>query len=124
MIQRAINQLLALGAAAKKAGDIAERQEAAQEEKRAKAVAKEQQAKERAMQRMRLKVQDKWDQNKAYQDFKQSLGNNAAPEELKRLAFEAKQKAPKVTVAGKEVDYFSLGPDARAALEKTSKGDK
>lgn len=114
MIQKAINQLLAMGAAAKKAGDIADSKAASAE----KAAVKEAQARDRAMQRMRAKAQAKWDQNKAYQSFKESLGNNQAPEALKRIAFEAYKSQPEVRVGKDKIDIMSLGPDAQEAIRR------
>ena len=116
MIQGAINQLLAIGAAAKKAGDIADAKAARAE----KAAVKEQQARDRAMQRMQQKVQAKWDQNKEYQRFKETLGkNNQAPEALKRIAFEAYKSQPEVRVGKDKIDITSLGPDAQEAIRRS-----
>lgn len=112
MIQGAINQLLAIGAAAKKAGDIADAKAAREE-------IKVQRARERAMQRMRAKAQAKWDQNTEYQRFKESLGkNNQAPEALKRIAFEAAKSQPQVRVGKDKIDITSLGPDAQEAIRR------
>lgn len=89
MIQGAINQLLGIAAAAKIKTDItkerAEKAEAKKQEKIANAV----RAHEDAMKRMEQRVQSKFDQNQAFEKFKASLGDNKAPELLKRIAFEA-----------------------------------
>lgn len=114
MIQGAINQLLAMGAAAKKAGDIAD----AKEVREAKIAAREEQARDRAMDRMKKKVQAKWDQNKEYQAFKASLGNNQAPDLLKRIAFEAHKNAPEVRVGKDKIDISALGPEAQEAIRR------
>lgn len=129
MIQGAINQLLTMGAAAKKASDITKEKEtesaarmaekqAKAAEQQARAIAKEQAAKEKAMERMKQKVQAKWDQNKEYQAFKASLGNNQAPEILKRIAFEAYKNAPEVRVGKDKIDISALGPEAQDAIRR------
>lgn len=116
MIQGAINQLLAIGAAAKKAGDIADAKVARAE----KAALKDAQARDRAMQRMRAKAQAKWDQNKEYQKFKESLGSmNKAPELLKQIAFEAHKNQPEVRVGKDKIDISALGPDAQEAIRRS-----
>ena len=130
MIQGAINQLIGIAAAAKKTEDIAvarqerearsaaraEQSAIAKREREAAAASRAQQAKDRAMQRARDRIQQKWDQNKEYQEFVRSLGDNQAPEELKRIAFEASRRAPTVRIGGSEVDITRLSPEAQAVL--------
>lgn len=119
MIQTAINQLLAMGAAVKKASDITKEKEARAVEKQQKAVAKEQAAKEKAMARMAAKVEAKWAQNKDYQAFRESLKNQSKtgeiPEALSRIAYEKWDVADKaVKKGGGDLSRFS--PEAQAAI--------
>ena len=139
MIQGAINQLIGLAAAAKKANDIVQEKETRAAEKvqretiraekeqqraielRKKAASKEQEAKERALQRARDKIQARYDQNKEYKEFVQSLGDNQAPDELKRLAFEASKNTPQVTLGGSVIDVSRLSPEAQQVLRGGNK---
>lgn len=105
MIQGTINQLIGFAAAAKRMGDIAEAKERTAE-----------QAKARAMDRARKNIQMRFDQNAEYKKFVQSLGNNQAPEELKRIAFEAQKNTPKVKLGGQDIDITRLSPEAQAAI--------
>ena len=119
MIQGAINQLLTMGAAFKKASDVTKEKQAKAEEKQQKAVAKEQAAKQKAMQRMAAKVEAKWAQNKDYQDFRQSLINQSktreVPEAVSRIAYEKWTTADKAAKqAGADLSKFS--PEAQAAI--------
>lgn len=114
MIQGAINQLIGIAAAAKKAHDVT----AAKMEK---AKSREQIAKEKAIKRTQDKINAKYTQNKEYQAFVKSLGNNQAPDLLKQIAFDASKRAPEVRIGGSKVDYFSLSPEARAAIDKGGK---
>ena len=126
MIQGAINQLLAIGAAVKTAGDIADakavrgqKKIARQEESNARMADKAKQAKERSMQRMKDAVKSKWDQNEEFQIFKATLGkDNQAPDLLKQIAFEAQKNQPEVRVGKEKVDIFSLGPEAQEAIRR------
>ena len=113
--------MLGIAAAAKIKNDMVKEKKAKAAERQAKEVARGMAAKERAMQRMRQRVQAKYDQNSEFKKFKESLGSNQAPEELKRIAFEAYKNAPKVSVGGKEVDFFKLSPEAQAAIKGRSK---
>lgn len=112
MIQGAINQLIGFGAAAKRAGDIADAKEA-----RAAA------ATERALSRARSKIQSRYDQKESYKAFLSSLKDNQAPEELKRIAFEEvqRQKSADVRIGGSRVDLSRFSPEARAFLTKGGK---
>ena len=115
MIQQAINQLLAMGAAVKKASDITKQREARAVEKQQKAIAKEQVAKEKAMARMRDKVQAKFDQNAEFKRFRESLGVNKIPEGLERIVYEKWNSAnEKMKKAGQDLSRFS--PEAQAAI--------
>lgn len=115
MIQGTINQLLAMGAAVKKAYDITKEKEAKVVEKQQKAIAKEQAAKDKAMARMRDKVQAKWNQNEEYKRFRESLGVNKAPEGLERIVYEKWNSAnEKMKKAGQDLSRFS--PEAQAAI--------
>lgn len=113
--------MLGIAAAAKIKTDVVKEKQAKEAEMQARQIQRDMQAKERAMQRMRQRVRSKWDQNAEFKRFKESLGNNQAPEELKRIAFEAAQKAPKVSIGGKEVDFFKLSPEAQAAIKRGNK---
>lgn len=115
MIQQAINQLLAMGAAVKKASDITKEKEARAVAKQQKTIAKEQAAKEKAMARMRDKVQAKWDQNEDYKRFRESLGVNKTPEGLERIVYEKWNNANEIMKkSGQDLSKFS--PDAQAAI--------
>ena len=121
MIQGAINQLIGMAAAGKKASDIAKAKEERASEKAAAQATKDEAAKQKAMQRTRDKINAKYNQNKEYQAFVKSLGNNQAPDILKQIAFDASKRAPDVRIGGSKVDYFSLSPEARAAIDKGRK---
>lgn len=112
MIQGAINQLIAYGAAAKKASDIAK----AKMEKKQAAESRAMQAQKKALQSARDKINMKFDQKSGYADFLKSLGNNQAPEELKRIAFEASKGTPDVSIGGSKIDISRLSPEAQAAI--------
>ena len=121
MIQGAINQLIGMAAAGKKASDIAKAKEARASEKAAVQATKDEAAKQKAMQRTRDKINAKYNQNKEYQEFVKSLNAPHAPELLKQIAFDASKRAPDVSIGGSKVDYFSLSPEARAAIDKGRK---
>lgn len=121
MIQGAINQLIGMAAAGKKASDIAKAKEARASEKAAKQATKDEAAKQKAMQRTRDKINAKYNQNKEYQEFVKSLNAPEVPELLKQIAFDASKRAPDVSIGGSKVDYFSLSPEARAAIDKGRK---
>lgn len=114
MIQGAINQLIGMAAAGKKASDIAKAKEA----KAATAASKAQQAKTKAMQRMQQKVQEKWDQNEEFKRHIDTIGANA-PDLVKQLAFEKWKETPKdVSIGGSKIDVSKLSPEAQIALRE------
>ena len=119
MLQTAINQLLTMGAAVKKASDITKGKEEKAVEKQQKAIAKEKAAKEKAMARMAAKVEAKWAQNKEYQAFRESLKNQSKtgeiPEAVSRIAYDKWSIADKaVKKTGADLSKFS--PEAQAAI--------
>lgn len=95
MIQAAINQLMGLAAAAKKAEDLT----AAKEQRATLKIKREEAAKVAAMQRARDRIESKYNQRSEYQRFLDSLGQNQAPEQLKRIAFEEYQRQKKSSKA-------------------------
>lgn len=115
MIQGAINQLLTFGAAAKKATDLTKQKE----EKAAVKASKAEEAQIKAMKSARERIEAKWNQNQDYQAFKKSLGiNNKAPEELKRIAYEAQKKQPEVRIGGAKMDISRLSPEAQDIIRR------
>lgn len=112
MIQGAINQLIGIAAAAKTAYG-----RSVQKEQKAIAQAtKAEQAKQKAMKRAADRINAKYTQNKDYQSFIKSLGNNQAPEELKRIAFDAMKNQPDVRIGKDKIDISKLSPEAQAAI--------
>lgn len=121
MIQGAINQLIGMAAAAKTKVDIIKQQEARATEKMQKQASREQAAKDKAMQRARNKINAKYDQNADYKKFVASLGNNQAPDILKRIAYEEYKRSPEVRVGKDKIDITRLSPEAQAAIKKEMK---
>ena len=124
MIQGAINQLIGMAAAGKKASDIAHAKEASAADKAAKAAAKEEAAKQKAMQRTRDKINAKYNQNKEYQEFVKSLNAPHAPDILKQIAFDASKRAPDVSIGGSRTAFSDYSPEAQAAFIRAAKGGK
>lgn len=112
MIQGTINQLIYYGAAAKKAADISKAKEAKEKEKANKASL----AKEKALKRAQDKINMKYAQNKQYKEFVKSLGDNQAPEMLKRLAFERSREHPEVKLGKEKVDISKFSQEAQQLL--------
>lgn len=115
MIQKAINQLLTIGAAVKKATDLTKQNEA----KAAVKASRAEEARDKAMKSAKERIEAKWNQNKDYQAFKASLGiNNQAPELLKRLAYNAKKEQPEVRIGGAKMDLSRLSPEAQDIIRR------
>lgn len=115
MIQGAINQLLTLGAAAKKATDLTKQNEAKEAVKASRA----EEARIKAMKSAQERIEAKWSQNKDYQAFRESLGvHNQAPEALKRLAYEAQKRQPEVRIGGAKMDLSRLSPEAQDIIRR------
>ena len=110
--------MLGIAAAAKIKTDIKKERAAKAEIKKQEKIAKHVQAQANAMNRMEQKVQSKFDQNQAFEKFKASLGDNKAPDMLKRIAFEEaeRQKNTVVRIGGEKVDISKLSPEARTFL--------
>ena len=114
MIQSAINQLIGLAAAVKKANDVTAQKEAAR-------ISREEKARSTALKRAQDRIQAKWAQNKDYQAFLSSLGSNQAPEELKRIAYEAHKQQPQIRLGKERIDFSKLSPEAQEAIRRGTK---
>lgn len=139
MIQSAVNQLLSIGAAARRTSEMtaareASRQMAAAREERAVArearaaareedriasrASREKQARDHAIQRAQDKIRAKYTQKMDYKNFTESLGAPNAPDVLKKIAYEKYLELPKISIGGIPVDPMKLSPEAIHALQK------
>lgn len=123
MIQGAINQLLTLGAAAKRTGEMAEQKaETAARVQRAeqRAVERHEVYMHKALKRAQESIQQKYRQTSDYKKFMNELKNNKAPQSLKEIAFEQKQRMPEVRIGKEKIDPSRLSPELQDIIRRNS----
>lgn len=112
MIQGAINQLLTMGAAIKKADEMT----ASRARSEQRAIERHEAYMNKARNRMRQSVQAKYNQNKEYQKFLASLGNPNVPDIVTQVAFDAMKNQPEVRIGKDKVDISKMSPEAQRLL--------